>query len=149
MKMKRKKKTGSGEVSRDGGSWRKQRRSGLLLLTSAACLAAFCTFSPPLSAKKKPPLTKTVQGEVVDASKRPIVGASVELTDETAGTKLGLYTEAGGRYEFTGLRPNHDYKVQANYKGQASDVRHASSLDDRGIMVLDLTIPPPASPQAP
>lgn len=146
MKMKRKKKTGSGALSREDGPCRQQRRSGLLLLMSAACLAALCILSLPISAKKKPPLTKTVQGEVVDASNHPIVGASVELTDETAGTKLGLYSEAGGRYEFTELKPNHDYKVQATYKGQASAVRHASSLDDRGIVVLNLTIPPPASP---
>jgi hypothetical protein len=34
--------------------------------------------------------------------------------------------------------------VQAKYNGQASDVRHASSLDDRGIVVLNLTIQPAA-----
>ncbi|HEV2425110.1 MAG TPA: carboxypeptidase-like regulatory domain-containing protein [Terriglobia bacterium] len=144
--MKRKRKTGSGGAGRDGGPPPNQRRCGVLLLVSGVCLAVLCVFALPLSAKKKPPLTKTVQGEVVDASNRPIVGASVELTDETAGTKLGLYTAAGGRYEFTALKPNHDYKVQASYQGQASEVRHASSLDDRGIVVLNLTIPPPASP---
>ncbi len=110
------------------------------------CLALSCTLALPLFAKKKQPLTKTVQGEVLDSSNNPIVGASVELTDETAGTSLGLYTEVGGRYTFTDLKPNHDYKVQAKYKGQASEVRHASSLDDRGIVVLNLTIPPSASP---
>lgn len=146
MRMKRKKKTGNGAANREDGPYRQQGRSGLLLLICAACLVVLCIPLLPLSAKKKPPLTKTVQGEVVDASNHPIVGASVELTDETAGTTLGLYTEAGGRYEFTELKPNHDYKVQARYKGQASDVRHASSLDDRGIVVLNLTIPPPSSP---
>ena len=111
-----------------------------------ACLLLFCILPVALAAKQKKPLTKTVQGEVLDASNNPIVGASVELTDETAGTTLGLYTLAGGRYKFTDLKPNHDYKVQAKYKGQSSELRHASSLDDRGIIVLNLTISPPASP---
>ncbi len=147
MRMKRKKKTGNDAVRRDVELLRSPRRQiGSLLLVPAACFAICCALSFPLLAKKKQPLTKTVQGEVLDAADKPIVGASVELTDETAGTSLGLYTEAGGLYKFTDLQPNHDYKVQARYKGQASEVRHASSLDDRGIVVLNLTIPPPASP---
>ena len=143
MRKKRKKKTGS---ARALAAAERPRGSRFLLVVTAACLALVCVLPLPLAAKKKPPLTKTVQGEVLDASNNPIVGASVELTDETAGTTLGLYTAAGGRYEFTDLKPNHDYKVQAKYKGLASEVRHASSLDDRGIVVLNLAIPPPASP---
>jgi hypothetical protein len=146
MRKKRKKKTGSAATLPAAERPRGSRGESRLLLITAACLALVCVLSLPLSAKKKPPLTKTVQGEVVDASNNPIVGASVELTDETAGTTLGLYTMAGGRYEFTELKPNHDYKVQAKYKGLASQVRHASSLDDRGIVVLNLTISPSASP---
>lgn len=146
MKTKRKRKTGS-RVANGGEELRRpNRRTDVLPVTCAICLTLFCLLPLPLSAKKKPPLTKTVQGEVLDASNHPIVGASVELTDETAGTTLGLYTEAGGTYKFTDLKPNHDYKVQAKYGGKASDVRHASSLDDRGIVVLNLTIPPPPSP---
>ena len=147
MRKKRKKKIGSAgtlpAAERPRGS-RGEPRFPLVII--AASLALISVLSLPLAAKKKPPLTKTVQGEVLDASNNPIVGASVELTDETAGTTLGLYTVAGGRYEFTELKPNHDYKVQAKYKGLASEVRHASSLDDRGIVVLNLTIAPPASP---
>jgi hypothetical protein len=142
MRKKRKKRTGSGA----GAPGPRAAGAGGCGLLFAACIALFWILPPSLTAKEKKPLTKTVQGEVLDASNNPIVGASVELTDETAGTTLGIYTEAGGRYEFTELKPNHDYKVQAKYKGQASDVRHASSLDDRGIVVLNLTIPPATSP---
>lgn len=148
MRMKRKKRTGSrpaGSAPALKAARRSTalRQSGLILI--AAGLALLCSISLSFAAKKKP-LTKTVQGEVLDGANNPIVGASVELTDETAGTTLGLFTEAGGRYQFAGLKPSHDYKVQAKFKGQASDVRHASSLDDRGIVVLNLTIPPSSSP---
>jgi Carboxypeptidase regulatory-like domain len=145
MRKKRKKKTGSVAVTP------RLLGPGLApeiahLVRAAACLALFCLLPLAPSAKQKKPLTKTVQGAVLDAANNPIVGATVELTDETTGTTLGLYTEAGGRYQFTQLKPTDDYKIRATYKGQASDVRHASSLDDRGIVVLNLTIPPPASP---
>jgi hypothetical protein len=145
--MKRKKKTGSAGPLRAPEQPRGSRGEvRFLLAIITACLALVCVLPLSLAAKKKPPLTKTVQGEVLDASNNPVVGASVELTDETAGKTLGLYTEAGGRYAFTELKPNHDYKVQAKYKGMASEVRHASSLDEDNIVVLNLTISPSASP---
>ena len=105
----------------------------LLLLTGAA------------AAKKKKPLTKTIQGEVVDQDNNPIVGASVELTDVTTGKTLGIYSEAGGRFHFTDLKPADDYQVHAGYKGQQSEDRHVSSLDDEAVRELSLTIPRSAS----
>lgn len=87
-----------------------------------------------------------MQGEVLDAGNNPIVGATVELTDASTGKTFGKYSEAGGRYQFTDLKPTDDYQVQATYKGQQSEVRHSSSLDDRSVVFLNLTIPPPASP---
>jgi hypothetical protein len=147
MKPKKKRKTGSGAERRAVRPRLSPRRElGALFRTPAAWLALCCVMALPLFAKEKKPITKTVQGEVLDASNNPIIGASVELTDETAGTTVGVYTENGGRYQFTDLKLNHDYKVQAKYKGQASEIRHASSLDDRGIVVLNLSIPPPSSP---
>jgi Carboxypeptidase regulatory-like domain len=139
MRKKRKKRT---------GSFFRAAARGRLAIYGKLCGACALIWILPLSlaAKEKKPLTKTVQGEVLDASNNPIVGASVELTDETAGTTLGIYSEAGGHYQFTELKPNHDYKVQAKYQGRTSEVRHASSLDDRGIVVLNLSIPPLASP---
>jgi hypothetical protein len=94
---------------------------------------------------KKKPLTKTIQGEVLDGENNPIVGASVELTDVTTGKTLGIYSEVGGRYEFTDLKPSDDYQVRAAYKGQQSDARHVSALDDEGVRVLNLTISPSPS----
>ena len=98
-----------------------------------------------LAAKKKKPLTKTIQGEVVDQANNPIVGASVELTDVTTGKTLGIYSEAGGRFHFADLKPTDDYQVRAAYKGQQSDERHVSSLDDEAVRELSLTVPPLSS----
>ena len=118
-------------------------------MAGCARLASFCVivvllpFS--LAAKQKKPPTKTIQGEVLDQADHPISGASVELKNTTTGKALGIYSETNGRYEFTELRPTDDYQVQASYKGQQSEVRHASSLDDRSVVVLNLVIPPGAN----
>jgi hypothetical protein len=112
---------------------------------AAICCGLILLLAGTAAAKKKKPLTKTIQGEVLDQDSNPIVGASVELTDITTGKTLGIYSEAGGHYEFTDLLPSDDYQVRAVYKGQPSDVRRASSLDDEAVRVLNLTIPPTPS----
>ncbi|HUI43474.1 MAG TPA: carboxypeptidase-like regulatory domain-containing protein [Terriglobia bacterium] len=149
--MKTKKK--SGDAARvDPAEWRvskrrRQTRTRRLCLGASFACALLALLTPSgLFAKKKTPPTKTVQGEVLDAASLPIVGAAVELTDDSTHKKLGIHSEAGGRYKFTGLTPTDDYEVKATYKGQNSEVRHASSLDGRSIVVLNLTIPAPATP---
>lgn len=121
-------------------------RSCARILAAVICCGLALLSSVRASAKRKKPLTKTIQGEVLDRDSQPIVGASVELTDVTSGKTLGIYSESGGRYQFTELKPSDDYQVRAAYKGQQSDVRHVSALDDEATRVLNLTIPP-SSPQ--
>jgi hypothetical protein len=118
----------------------------LRFVAGLGCLMVSCILSSSLAAKEKQPPTKTIQGKVLDGSSSPIVGAGVQLTDVTTGKTLAMYSEAGGRFVFTGLKPTDDYQVQASYKGQQSDVRKASSLNDDNLVVLNLTIPAPGSP---
>jgi len=118
---------------------------GAILGFAAAWLALASLLPSSLPAKQKKPPTKTIQGEVMDQADKPIAGATVQLTDTTTGKTLGIYTQADGRYAFTSLRPIDDYQVQATYKGQQSELRRASSLDDRAIVVLNLSIPPDES----
>ena len=120
---------------------RRRRRSFQVTI----CCAILLLLTGVAAAKKKKPLTKTIQGEVVDQDNNPIAGASVELTDVTTGKTLGIYSEASGRFHFADLKPTDDYQVHAAYKGQRSDDRHVSSLDDEAVRELNLTIPPAAS----
>jgi Carboxypeptidase regulatory-like domain len=117
------------------------RRGAKVLPVLAACLL----FASPLAfaGKKKPKPPRVAMGEVVDASENPIVGAVVEITDVQSGKKSALYTQAGGTYQFSGLNADHDYKIQASFKGVKSEVRTASSYDTRDTIRLNLHIPPP------
>jgi Carboxypeptidase regulatory-like domain len=107
--------------------------------------ALWLAFDPaPLTAKKKgPPTSKTVVGQVFDASDNPIVGAAVEMTDLSTNKTSAIYTGPEGRFTFTDLKFTKDYQVKARYKGQSSEVRKVSSWDTRFNLVLNLHIPPP------
>ena len=115
-----------------------------LALGLAVCVLGFTVGPPSLMAtKKKPPTTKTVRGQVLDASENGIAGAAVEMTDLATGKKAAIYTQTGGHFTFTGLKTFEDYQFRATYKGKASETRKVSSWDTRMRMVINLHIPPP------
>lgn len=109
----------------------------------AAMVCAFAVSPALLEGKKKVKPQRTVSGIVHDGSESPIIGAVVEMTDVQTGKKNAMYTQDGGHYQFSGLNANHDYKIQATYKGVSSEVRTASSFDTRNTIRLNLQIPPP------
>jgi hypothetical protein len=95
-------------------------------------------------AKEKKSQTRTVQGVVFDPSENAIDGAAVELTDVQTGKVLDIYSENGGKYQYSDLRFDHDYTVKAMYKGLSSEVRKVSMLETRTPLTLNLTIPNPS-----
>lgn len=118
--------------------------SGIVLkLFVATAVCAMFVPAVSFAGKKKPKIPRVVMGEVTDASDNPIAGAVVEMTNVQTGKKSAMYTQAGGQYQFSGLDPDDDYKVQATYKGVASEARTASSFDTRNTIRLNLQIPPP------
>ena len=107
----------------------------LLLLAGILLLGAVTGL-----AKEKKPQSKTVSGVVMDEADNFIQGATVELTDLQTKKVLDIYSQEGGQYQFTDLRLDHDYTVQARYKNSSSQVRQVSSFDTRTRPVLNLTL---------
>ena len=95
-------------------------------------------------AKEKAPQTRTVRGVTMDEANNLIQGAVVELTDLQTKKVVDVYSQEGGQYQFTDLRFDHDYTVQARYKNLSSEVRQVSSLDTRTPLVLNLTLHKPS-----
>ncbi len=116
-------------------------RACALTLAFAALLLA--VDSPQLLAKKKPPTSKTVTGQVFDASDNAIAGAAVEMKNLTNGKTSAIYVGPDGHFTFTDLKLTEDYQIQAHYKGQTSEVRKVSSWDTRTNLVVNLHIPAP------
>jgi Carboxypeptidase regulatory-like domain len=120
------------------------RRLASLGAIMLALATLWLVFTPvQVAAKKKPPTTKTVRGQVLDPSNNGIVGAAVEMTDLATGKKTAIYTQTGGNFLFTDLKPTEDYEFRATYNGQSSESRKVSSWDTRLQMVINLHIPPP------
>jgi len=94
-------------------------------------------------AKDKTPQSKTVTGVVSDEADNFIQGAMIELKDLQTGKVLDVYSQEGGQYQFTDLRLDHDYTVQATYKDTSSEARQVSSFDTRTRPVLNLTLHKP------
>ncbi len=144
------KRTGRASVPPKTVASCRSRTCSLTAVTRACALVlalatVWLVFDPaPLMAKKKkPPTSKTVRGQVFNASGNGIVGAAVEMTDLTTHKTSAIYTGTGGQFLFTGLSLNQDYQFRAHYKGQSSEVRKVSSWDTRTDLVLNLHIPPP------
>jgi Carboxypeptidase regulatory-like domain len=112
-----------------------------VLLAATVCVLSISALS--FAGKKKPKVPRVVMGIVVDGSENPIVGAVVEMTNVQTGKKTAMFTQEGGHYQFSGLDEDHDYKVQATFKGVASEIRTASSFDTRNTIRLNFQIPPP------
>ena len=91
--------------------------------------------------KKKEPQLKTVHGMVVDKGEDPISGAIVFLKNVQTKTVKSSFADDDGKYRFSGLDPNSDYEIHAEFKGDVSPTRRLSALDDRKDIYLNLAIP--------
>lgn len=114
-----------------------RRRWAGQVLVAVLVMAGFATLG---LSKKHHKITKSVSGMVLDRAENGIAGAVVELTDVQSGKTLAIYSGTGGKYHFGGLSPDHDYKIQAKYKGASSEVRQVSSFDPRMRVVINLTL---------
>jgi hypothetical protein len=90
--------------------------------------------------KDKEPQLRTLHGVVTDKSENPITGAAAFLKNLRTNAVTSRFTDSAGTYRFSGLDPNADYEVHAEFEGSKSNTRTLSSFDNRKDMVLDLKI---------
>lgn len=118
---------------------RTRRTSSVLLLLM---LAAAC-WSPAAAQKNKKDEdagTRTVQGQVLDADDKPLVGAVVQLKDMRSLQIRSFISEDDGKYHFSGLKTEVDYQVKALYNGLGSVPKTVSLFDTRKVAVLNLKV---------
>jgi len=94
----------------------------------------------PLAARAQGPSLKTVHGAVLTKNEDPIPEAVVFLKNLQSGAVKSYISDSSGSYRFTGLDPNVDYEIHAEFKGDSSPVRRLSSLDGRKDIYLNLII---------
>ena len=91
------------------------------------------------SSKKEAQL-RTVRGMVSDKGDKPIQNAVVFLKNLRTNTVISHYSDDEGNYSFTGLDPNVDYEIYAEFEGQKSASKAVSPLDSRKEITLNLKV---------
>jgi hypothetical protein len=90
--------------------------------------------------KDKEPQLRTLHGVVTDKSENAIAGSVVFLKNLRTNAVTSRFTDTDGTYRFSGLDPNADYEVHAEFEGSKSNARTLSSFDNRKDMILNLKI---------
>ena len=114
-----------------------------LLLWSCALLLLLSGIGAAQDSKqeaKKEARLRSVLGVVTDKSDKPVVNAIVFLKNLRTNVVISHFSDAQGNYRFTGLDPNADYELRAEFGGERSASRTISSLDSRREMSLNLKI---------
>lgn len=89
---------------------------------------------------KKETQLRTVRGVVTDKSETPLPNSVVFLKNLRTNAVRSNFADTEGNYRFSGLDPNADYEVHAEFEGAKSPVRNVSSLDSRKEMIINLKI---------
>jgi len=89
---------------------------------------------------KKEPVLKTVHGLVMDKAENALPEAIVYLKNLQNNSVKTSFADDQGNYHFSGLDPNTDYEIHAEFKGDVSPTRRLSSLDGRKDIYLNLIV---------
>ena len=114
-----------------------------LPLWSCALLALLSGIGAAQDSKqdaKKESRLRSVLGVVTDRSDKPVANAIVFLKNLRTNLVISHFSDAQGNYRFSGLDPNADYELRAEFGGERSAARTISSLDSRREMSLNLKI---------
>ncbi|WP_300704234.1 TonB-dependent receptor [Bacteroides sp.] len=82
--------------------------------------------------------TASLAGKVTDASKEPIIGATVQAIHMPSGSQYGTVTNVDGRYSIQGMRTGGPYKVTISYIGYQTVVYQDITLQLGEVYNLDV-----------
>jgi Carboxypeptidase regulatory-like domain len=103
-------------------------------------LLFFFAYAGTAQDSKKETQLRTVRGVVTDKSETPLPNSVVFLKNLRTNAVRSNFADTDGNYRFSGLDPNADYEVHAEFEGAKSPVRNVSSLDNRKEMIINLKI---------
>ena len=90
--------------------------------------------------KKREAQLRTVHGTAVDKDETPIPAAIVYLKNLKTAVVTTYIADEAGRYRFSGLDPNVDYKIHAEHEDSISAKRTISTFDSRKDIVIHLKV---------
>jgi hypothetical protein len=84
---------------------------------------------------------RSVHGLVLDRRQTPIPNGIVYLRNKSNNNVRTHISDSQGHYQFSGLNPNDDFEIYAEYKHHKSSSHTISSFESRHDIQLDLIIP--------
>ncbi len=116
------------------------RKPAILLPCIVVALSLLAIMVAEAPAQSRESQLRTVRGTVTNRDDSPIASAVVFLKDLRTLTVKTHISDDAGNYRFSGLDPNVDYEIHAEYQDLASAKRTISSLDGRKDMVINLKL---------
>jgi hypothetical protein len=110
----------------------------LLRDAARAFIFAICLLLPSLSMAGQTSDTVTILGTVLDASRAPIPGVNVTVTNQLTKAKRSTLTDDAGNFAFTALPAGSAYAVEATKRGFA--VAKINSVDAAAGTAADLAL---------
>jgi hypothetical protein len=114
-------------------------RQGPRFLWLAALLVVLNGVAFAQGSKKESQL-RSVRGMVSDKAEKPIQNGVVFIKNFRTKNVISHFSDDQGNYRFTGLDPNVDYEVYAEFDGEKSASRTLSPLDSRKEITLNLKV---------
>ena len=96
--------------------------------------------TPTTSSTPRIAITRSIEGLVLDADKRPIGQAIVLLKDTKTLQVRSYIAQTNGRYQFFGLSTEVNYEVRAESNGLTSKTKQVSVFDSHRIIKLNLKV---------
>lgn len=117
-------------------------------LMAAAILAGVFSaplFEPPLAAqtkkqKQEDAAARSLEGVVLDAQENLVPDAVVKLEDMRTLQVRSFFTKEDGKYHFSGLKPDVEYQVRADYQDSTSGWKRLSIFDTRKVASINLKL---------
>ncbi|MGB6482935.1 MAG: carboxypeptidase-like regulatory domain-containing protein [Candidatus Acidiferrales bacterium] len=83
---------------------------------------------------------RTVHGNVMDKDQNPIASGIVYLRNKKTNNVKTQISDSQGHYQFSGLDPNVDFEIHAEFKHRKSSKHTISSFDSRNDIEINLAI---------
>jgi hypothetical protein len=123
----------------------KQRRTAAALALAVICATGLQ--AQDTKKKKGEATTRVVQGTVLDAQDKSVVGAVVQLKDMRSLQVRSFITQNNGAYHFSELKVDNDYELRADYSGMTSGWKTLSVFDTRKEPVMNLKMDKKQEPE--
>ena len=103
----------------------------LLLLPAMTAGAQSISIRGADRGRKNQEKTKNIHGSVQDQNGKPIAGARVLVLNTKENISRNLITDEAGKYSISGLAPDVNYDIRADYRGVVSERKSISGMLDR------------------